>query len=157
MAKIQISNRVIHYDWHNQPQLLTLEDGSVIKLKSKQEFKYAKYLQLLKLGGEIEEWKYEPTTFEFVIRWGKIRTYTPDFKVIEKDGTVRWHEVKTSLRQKDVLRFKLMNWDFPEERLVLIITSKPKRIIKQKRLLANAMKYVEEVIFVGPIFRKLGF
>ena len=54
------------------------------------EMKYAAHLDMLKLVGEIEEWRFE---------WIKLRLarnawYTPDFWVLFPDGHVEIHETK---------------------------------------------------------------
>lgn len=141
----------IQYDWHNQPT-----DGFGYHFKSKIEFRWATYLDLLKKSDEIISWEYEPQRFDFRERYRRKGVYTPDFRVVE-DTIVKWHEVKTGLRQKDVYRFRQMRCDYPGEYLVLVKPSCPsRRSVNQLRLLDNCRKYVHEIIYCGPIFRKLG-
>jgi hypothetical protein len=132
--------------------------GQHCKFKSKQEMKWAMYLQFLKENGAILSWEYEPKTFEFSERWRTRHIYTPDFKVEEvNDYLVQtvWHEVKTSLRQRDVLRFKLMAADYPDESMVLVLDSGTRKK-RQMELKDNALKYVERIVYAAPIFRKFG-
>jgi hypothetical protein len=164
MAKMGFeTDRHIEYDWHNQrPQ------GFGYRFKSKQEYRWACYLELVcrsnfisRHGGWIG-WGYELKTFEFKERHRKRGQYTPDFRISVADGdipeiiTYEWHEVKTSLRQKDIYRFKQFRIDYPEERIILVLNSMPKKNLKQLRLLDNARKYIDDVIIAGPILRKLG-
>lgn len=143
--------RTVHFDWHNQRPV-----AYGYQFKSKQELRWANYLQILKTAKVITNWKYEPRTFDLKERYRKRGQYTPDFMIITDIGAEIWHEVKTSLRQKDVTRFKYFRADYPIEYIVLVLNSAPKRSVKQARLLENARKYVDEVIIAGPILRKLG-
>jgi len=155
--KMGFNERRVTFDWHNQPV-----EAFGYRFKSKQEYKWAQYLEYLKMSDEVDTWQYEPHTFEMKERYRKRRIYTPDFKVytVTRYAHIRyvqheWHEVKTTLRQKDVTRFRYFKADYPNERIVLVITSKP-RTTKRIVLLEKAKKYVDDVIFAGPIFRKLG-
>ncbi len=165
----------VHYDWHNQPQHVIL-GGKECKFKSKQEHKWAQYLERLKELNTIIDWWYEPRQFEFKERFRRRRVYTPDFLVEEKlegivfdhstsksttfqiasDETVKvWHEVKTSLRQVDVVRFKYLAADYPNEKIILVLNDGTKNI-EQMRRKENALRYVERIVYAGPIFRKMG-
>jgi hypothetical protein len=62
-------------------------------VRSAWEANWARYLTWLVSLGEIRKWEYEPETFEFPIRKGS-RFYTPDFRVVNRDETVEYHEVK---------------------------------------------------------------
>lgn len=145
---------VIHYEWHNQPQ-----EAFGYKFKSKAEYRWAQYLNMLCKLGAIHGWDYEPKKFEFKERYRKRRVYTPDFCVFD-DGEYIYHEVKTSMRQVDVRRFKYMNADYPDIKMVLVLVSKPKGKTtpsrKQIVLIDNARKYVERVVYAGPLYRKFG-
>jgi hypothetical protein len=150
------TNKRVVFDWHNQRP-----EGFGYKFKSKQEYRWAQYLEVLMRGSDYPKlinWWYEAKVFEAKkMRWKKIRTYTPDFLLLwdkngnEEDAYPEYHEVKTSLRQKDVTRFKWFRADYPDERIVLVLNSCPTRSVKQKILLGNAKKYVDDVIFAGPI------
>ena len=58
--------------------------------KSKQEANYALFLQFLKDKGDIKDWEYEPDTFYFDGIKRGVTNYTPDFKIFENDGRVRY-------------------------------------------------------------------
>ena len=110
----------------------------------------------------IIDWWYEPKQFIFKERFRRKRVYTPDFLVEETIGeftdkrTVKvWHEVKTSLRQVDVLRFKYLAADYPDEKMVLVLNSDSKNF-EQIRRKENALRYVERIVYAGPLFRKFG-
>jgi len=155
--------RTVHFDWHNQRP-----EAFGYKFKSKQEYRWAQYLTLLvnSMTDDTIGWRYEPKTFTATkMRHRKINVYTPDFEcthgppldgIYDNRRYIEWHEVKTSLRQKDVTRFKWFRADYPDERIVLVLNSCPKKSVKQIILLDNARKYIDDVIFAGPILRKLG-
>lgn len=152
MPHMGFNERRVTFDWHNQRP-----EAFGYKFKSKQEYRWAQYLELLRISDDsLEEWYYEPTKFELKKRYGKDRVYTPDFSIYDKDKFVEWHEIKTSLRQKDITRFKWFKADYPDERIILVLNSCPTKNVKQIILLDNARKYVDDVIFAGPILRKLG-
>jgi len=112
------------------------------EFKSEAEYRYACHLEKQREAGEIDEWKYEHFRFEF----GDYTTYTPDFKVIGRRIGTQYHEVKVSLTQHDVKRFRLMSEYYPNEYLVLAIPRAPKRG-NQKRLFDNCKNYIKEVVY----------
>ncbi len=141
----------IYYEWRNQRP-----EAFGYKFKSKCEYRWACYLEsLLKLGA-IQSWEYEPKKFEFGERWRVRKQYTPDF-FVKEDGDGIYHEVKTSLRQTDVTRFRCLAADYPDVRIVLVIFG-PEHTNKsnQNRLRSNARKYVHRVVFANPLCKKFG-
>ena len=142
---------VIHYEWRNQPQ-----EAFGYRFKSKVECRWAQYLEKLKELGAIDSWLYEHFTFEFGERWRVRKQYTPDFLIVE-NGIEVYHEVKTSMRQTDVTRFRCLRADFPEVRIVLVIFGpEHTRKANQNRLRSNARKYVERIVFARPLCKKMG-
>ena len=93
------------------------EDLGGLFVRSGWEANYARYLNWMKERGEIKDWKYEIERFEFPIKRGT-RSYTPDFKVWEKDGSVVYHEVKGWITQKGRTRLKRMSKYYPEIKIV---------------------------------------
>lgn len=141
----------LHYEWRNEPQ-----EAFGYKFKSKVEYKWAQYLEALLAIGAITSWDYEPMVFEFGERWRVRKQYTPDF-LIKEDGQLVYHEVKTSLRQTDVTRFRCLHTDFPEVKIVLVIFGpEHTRKANQNRLRSNARKYVERIVFARPLCKKFG-
>ena len=149
-----MENRVTSL-WHNKPQHVWI-NGREFKFKSKVEYRWGLYLQLLKDLGAITAWDYEPKKFIFSERWRKRRTYVPDF-FIKEDGEEFYQEVKTSMRQTDVTRFRCLRADFPEVKIVLVIFGpEHTRKANQNRLRSNARKYVERIVFANQLLRKFG-
>lgn len=146
------------FEWRNEPQDVMI-DGRHFLFKSKIEYRWALYLQRLLELNAIDSWDYETTTFEFEERYRTRRQYTPDFEVNETIGfdckEKAFHEVKTSLRQTDIRRFRLMAADFPKENMVLILPFCSTNS-KQSRLRGNALKYVQRIVYANPLFKKFG-
>lgn len=91
-----------------------------IFFRSNWEYKYALYLEGLKKAKAIKEWEHEPKTFWFEnIRRGT-RSYLPDFKVTNPDGSHYWVEVKGYFDKKSLTKIKRFHKYFPEENLILV-------------------------------------
>lgn len=97
-------------------------------VRSSWEANYARYLNWLQQHGEIIEWQYEPRTFEFTSIKRGVRSYTPDFRVVERNGTVAWHEVKGYMDDKSRVKLARMARFYPGERIVLIQTKEMRAI-----------------------------
>lgn len=94
--------------------------GKEYSYRSHWEVNYAHYLEFLKQRGDIAGWLYEDQVFYFDgIRRGTTN-YTPDFKVIFKDGRHEWREVKGWLDPKSKTKLKRMKKYFPKEIVRLI-------------------------------------
>jgi ribosomal protein S13 len=88
--------------------------------RSRWEANYARYLEFLLVNGNIKDWAHESETFWFEgIKRGCL-SYLPDFKVMENNGDVSYHEVKgwMDARSKTVLR--RMKKYHPKVKIVLI-------------------------------------
>jgi hypothetical protein len=82
--------------------------GRRIYARSRWEANYARYLEWLKVNGQIKEWEHEPETFWFEgIRRGTC-SYLPDFRVTENNGSVAFHEVKGWFDARSKTKIKRM-------------------------------------------------
>lgn len=99
--------------------------------RSKWEVNYAHYLEWLKQHGEIAEWEYEPTTFWFEKIKRGVRSYTPDFRVTEKNGSVAYHEIKGWMDDRSVTKLKRMAKYHPNVRMVLVDSAAYKALSRQ--------------------------
>ena len=88
-------------------------------VRSSWEANYARYLSFLVSNGEILGWEYEPDTFEFPVKRGNI-AYTPDFKIINNDGSVEYHEVKGYMDKDSAVKLKRMEKYYPTIKVVVI-------------------------------------
>lgn len=92
--------------------------------RSRWEANYARYLEYLRLRGEVEEWAHEPTTFWFEGIKRGVTNYLPDFRVSRKDETgilkEEYHEVKGWMDTKSATKIKRMGIYHPQVKLVIV-------------------------------------
>jgi hypothetical protein len=88
--------------------------------RSRWEANYGRYLQWLKERGHIADWKHEPETFWFEAIKRGVRSYLPDFRVWENDGSSALHEVKGWMDQRSRTTLKRMAKYYPDQKIVLI-------------------------------------
>ena len=72
------------------------------------------WLELQRLGGEIQWWKYQPMRF----RLGGSAFYKPDFVVVDATGQVIAYETKGYWREASRARIKVAAEGFPWVRFV---------------------------------------
>ena len=84
--------------------------------RSKWEKAYANHLATRKAAGLISSWAYEPE--KLVIGVGAV--YTPDFRVIENDGSITHTEVKGYHREAAIVRIKAAALRYPDRKFVLV-------------------------------------
>lgn len=106
-------------------------------VRSQWEANYARYLKWLKSSGEIRDWSYEPKTFVFKGETRGAIAYTPDFLVIEKDGSQVFHEVKGWMDGPSKTRLKRMAKHYPEEKIIVIGEDEYKAISRWRRLIPD--------------------
>ncbi len=94
--------------------------GKRIYMRSKWEWNYALYLQDLLESGAIESWEYEPKEFWFLKIKRGVRSYKPDFRIVNLEGDVRWREVKGYLDAKSRTKIKRFKKYYPDESLSVI-------------------------------------
>lgn len=113
--------------------------GVAYYFRSGWEVNYARYLEFLKDNGKISKWEYEPDTFWFEKIKRGVRSYTPDFKVFNLDGTFEYHEVKGWMDKKSATKLKRMGIYHPQIKMVLIDKSVYKSILEFERLYPDAL------------------
>jgi hypothetical protein len=89
-------------------------------LRSRWEYRYALYLDLMKRHNHIIDWFYEPHTFYFEGIKRGTTNYKPDFKVIFPSGNEEWIEVKGYMDAKSATKIKRMAKYFPEIKLRVV-------------------------------------
>ena len=87
--------------------------------RSRYEANFARYLGWLESIGEILEWAYEADTWEFPIKRGN-KFYKSDFRVKEKDGRVRFYEIKGYMDADSTVKLKRMKKYYPDVDLTVI-------------------------------------
>ncbi|KKR00165.1 MAG: hypothetical protein UT24_C0016G0054 [Candidatus Woesebacteria bacterium GW2011_GWB1_39_12] len=106
-----------------------------IYFRSKWEANYAVYLDFLKKNNSIKDWLFEKDVFIFQkIKFGT-RSYRPDFKVFNNDGTFEYHEIKGWMDKKSKTKLNRMRIYFPNIKMVLIQQNEYREIMKYKNLL----------------------
>ena len=85
------------------------------------EAKYAQYLELLRLDGEILWWKYEAIKFRLAPK----TFLMTDFLVMKADGLLECHEVKGHMEDDAAVKLKVAADIYPFR--FLLITVRPKR------------------------------
>jgi len=113
-------------------------NGKSMFFRSKWEANYALYLDFLIKAKQIDSWLYEEDVFIFEKIISGTRTYRPDFKIIKKNGSVEYHEVKGYMDKKSVTKLKRMKKYYPEVNLIVIDKDV---YISLKRQLGKIMKY----------------
>lgn len=88
--------------------------------RSRWEANYGRYLQWLKGRGEITDWLHEPETFWFEGIKRGVRSYLPDFRVFENDGSSKLHEVKGWMDARSKTTLRRMAKYHPAETIILI-------------------------------------
>lgn len=108
-----------------------------IYFRSKWEANYGRYLQFLKENNSIADWQHEPTTFWFFAIARGVRSYLPDFRIEEKDGSHWWTEVKGYMDAQSKTKIARFRKYYPTERLVIVCgkwfksnNSKMRKIVK---------------------------
>ena len=102
-------------------------------VRSSWEANYARYLNWLLDRGEIKAWHYENVTFDFPVKRGT-RFYTPDFQVVENDGSIVYHEVKGWMTQRGQTALNRMRIHHPDIKVVLIAKKEYRALAKWKAL-----------------------
>lgn len=120
-----------------------------VKFRSRLEFRYACYLEMLRRVGKVREWSYETTKFSFSpdsagaialrlcgVRHG-VTSYKPDFKVTFEPtrssacggwASVEWHEVKGYMDRRSRTALARMKRYYPSERVVVVQAVDVKRL-----------------------------
>lgn len=96
--------------------------------RSRWEANYARYLEWLRVRGHIADWKHEPETFWFEAIKRGVRSYLPDFRVWETDGSSKLHEVKGWMDDRSKTTLKRMAKYHPQEILVVVASKEYKEI-----------------------------
>lgn len=107
------------------------EDLNGQYFRSRWEANYARYLNWLKSHGEIISWEFEPDTFEFIGIKRGVRFYTPDFKIVQKDGSIIYHEIKGWMDPRSITRHKRMSKRYPQVIVRLILGQEYHAIAKK--------------------------
>lgn len=84
------------------------------------EANYAFYLQWLQDRRDIILWEHEPETFWFENIKRGVRSYLPDFRILNNDGSTHYVEVKGYWDAKSITKVRRFNKYYPDHKLILI-------------------------------------
>lgn len=108
------------------------EIGGINKYyRSRWEANYARYLEWLKNNNQILGWQHEPQTFWFEGIKRGCMSYLPDFKVIELDEKIVFHEVKGWMDDRSKTKINRMRIYHPDVKLI-VIDSKSYKALEKK-------------------------
>ncbi len=123
--------------------------------RSMWEGNFGRWLEYQVKHKMIKSWEHEPQTFWFLDIKRGVRSYLPDFKVTNLDGTHYWVEVKGYMDSKSRTKLKRMEKYYPQEKIVLIDSkwfstnsSKLKLIIPNWEVGENTFKPKKKVEYV---------
>lgn len=95
--------------------------------RSRWEANYARYLEWLKSRGLIADWEHEAETFWFEKIKRGVRSYLPDFRVTELDGTKTYYEVKGWLDARSKTALARMGRYHPTINLIVVFEKQYKQ------------------------------
>lgn len=88
--------------------------GKRLFSRSRWESNYARYLEFLKVRGDIVDWHHEPKVFIFEGVPDAPKNYLPDFSVEHHGGQLEYHEVKGWMCPRSVKTIERMATFHPE-------------------------------------------
>lgn len=106
-------------------------------VRSSWEANYARYLKWLVSKNQIKGFEYEPDTFWFEEIKRGVRSYLPDFKVTNNDGSIEYHEVKGYMDAKSKTKLSRMKKYYPQVKLILIDQKAYEGIKKISKMIPN--------------------
>jgi hypothetical protein len=140
-------------------QAVTAEfNGRTYYFRSKLEYRWAIYLQVLKKQGHIKSWDYETLLFDFQ-GYGYTTgpfMYRPDFIVAENDGTVVIQECKGYHDAQTNSKLRRAAQHYPQYEYELVLQRIPKRNKTKgagRRRIAD--KYCRRIIDASEIFKQI--
>ena len=122
--------------------------------RSKLEYRYAVYLELLRKQGLIQDWLYEPEDMAIEFehgRYGNTRKYLPDFGVLNLDGEWEIHETKGWFPPIDYTKLKRYS-EMHSNPITLIFASLPStsrnsKTRAQRRRAERLEPHIKRVIY----------
>lgn len=109
-------------------------NGKSIFFRSSWEVNIAAFLQFKKENNLIKEWEYEVETFWFNAIKRGVRSYKPDFKITNIDGSTYFIEVKGWMDRKSKTKLSRMAKYYPNIKIDLIDKERYNVIKKNKSL-----------------------
>jgi hypothetical protein len=140
-------------EFRNKPTHIVI-NGQDYDFKSKFEANWALYLSFLQDTEVIKDWDYEQVKFNFVGETTAPVQYTPDFRILDKDGNTYFQECKGYFEGKDNSRFRRLIKYNPGVVIDLVLQQKPSRG-KKARQIEITQKYCRRIIYASDIFKQI--
>jgi hypothetical protein len=103
--------------------------------RSRWEANYARYLEFLRMEDKIKSWEHEPKTFWFEEIKRGVRSYLPDFRVVDMEGNVTFHEVKGWMDDRSKTTLARMEKFYPEVCIIVVDAKQYKKLEIEMRFL----------------------
>lgn len=150
MSKLQASGKLAN-NYSRAKNGTVIIGGKTHFYRSSWEVNIAAYFEFLKNKKEIKEWEYEPFVFWFLEIKRGVRSYKPDFRITNNDGTQYWVEVKGWMDAKSKTKLNRMRIYYPDVKLELIDQKRYYAIAKYSKIIphwgdldkGNVVKYKE--------------
>jgi len=116
-------------DYRNQMAIAEV-GGKKCRFRSQLEWRFARYLELLKCSGQISEWQYEAAQFCFPDdKW------LVDFVVQLPGGEIEYYECKGYFDARSRRKIRLLSKYYPEIQINFVFAKKSdaKRLSKRAR------------------------
>ena len=142
-------NKKLIIDFGNEPTTATFGDRT-FHFKSKGECRLAKYFEILKIGGHIENWFYEKTKFVFPRETAGAKQFTVDFTIFNHKNTIEYFEYKGWLRGVDITKFRRLQEYYPDTKITLVMSGKAKKDANRIRMIS---KYCYEIRYANEMLK----
>ena len=112
--------------------------------RSSWEPNIACYFEMLKQNGDIKDWFYEVDTFWFENIKRGVRSYKPDFKIINNDDSFYYEEVKGWMDDKSKTKLNRMRIYYPNIDIRVLDSKRYNAIMKNKGIIKGWGEYLKE-------------
>ena len=119
MANLMKRTSLCRFERSNDSRGWRVIGGKKIYCRSRWEANFARALEYQK-GVNLIDWFYEPETFWFMEIKRGVRSYKPDFKILDYYGDHYWVEVKGYYDSKSLTKIKRFRKYYPNEKLIVV-------------------------------------
>lgn len=130
-------------------------NGVKYRFRSKFEYHWAQYLEILRKSKQIIKWEYETERYYFFNEKTAPVQYNPDFKLTMPDGSILLQETKGHHDGSTNRKLQRMSKHYPEVKIELVLQNIPKRSVKGANRRQVAERYCERVYDGTLILRQL--
>lgn len=117
--------------------------GNKMYLRSSWEYNISLLIEYYKNNGYIKDWSYEPKRFYFEDNKDGILSYTPDFKIISKNGNEYYIELKGWMSDVSKNKIKKFKKEYGDLNLIVIDEFVYKKINNKYKHMENWDNFVK--------------